>query len=326
MSATGLMFPKRRPKGGALVLFDPDKALKRMAVAKVAEKYYTQVKDFDKLYASVEEKLIQQADFVAWWDTQVEKDPGTRGQLRGRDSSGRTRSGTARKTKGHLLIAGENGMPSRNTLSRWRRRLGTSERLALALSAAAERCAMICAFERHVSVTQNTGALEWYTPAEYVEAARTVMGGIDLDPASSDAANEVVGAAKYFTVVDNGLEQRWMGRVWMNPPYAQPLLAQFCACLMGHVRSGDVSQAVVMVLNGTETVWFADLASVASAACFPLGRVKFWHPSKGKGSETGFSTPLQGQVVLYAGKRPAVFRDVFKVFGWVVVPAVKGTS
>ena len=58
------------------------------------------------------------------------------------------------------------------TLSRWRRRLGTAELLALSLSAAAERCAMICAFERHVSVTENTGALEWYTPAELVEAAR----------------------------------------------------------------------------------------------------------------------------------------------------------
>ena len=173
MNSTGLMFPKRKPRPGALVLFDPAKALKRMSVAKVAEDYYAKVKDFDGLYASVEEKLTQQADFVTWWDTQAEKDPGTRGQLRGRDSSGRTRSGTARRTKGNSLIAGENGMPARNTLSRWRRRLGTSEKLGLALAAAAERCAQICAFERHVSVTQNTGALEWYTPVEYVDAART---------------------------------------------------------------------------------------------------------------------------------------------------------
>ena len=45
-----------------------------------------------------------------------------------------------------------------------------------------------------------------YTP-EYIEAARIVLGSIDLDPASSDIANQLVRAKKYYTIADNGLNQ-----------------------------------------------------------------------------------------------------------------------
>jgi len=157
-------------------------------------------------------------------------------------------------------------------------------------------------------VGHNSGDNEWYTPADYIKAAKAVMGDIDLDPASSDVANSVVGAYKFYTEADNGLSKRWSGRVWMNPPYAQPLIAQFAERLAESFAAGDVTEACVLVNNATETAWCSALITPASAICFPRGRIKFWHPRKE-------SAPLQGQLIIYLGPRPADFRAEFRQFG-----------
>lgn len=66
---------------------------------------------------------------------------------------------------------------------------------------------------------------EWYTPWLFVEAAREVMGAIDLDPASHEEANRTVKAERFYTEDDNGLAQPWIGRVFLNPPGG--LVAEF---------------------------------------------------------------------------------------------------
>lgn len=165
---------------------------------------------------------------------------------------------------------------------------------------------------RRPHVTANAGDNEWYTPREYIKAAIDVMGAIDLDPASAAAANQIVGAAEFYDAAADGLTRPWAGRVWLNPPYAQPLVDRFCTRLAREYTLGSVDEALVLVNNATETGWFQALLAVAAAACFPRGRVRFWHPDKQ-------AVPLQGQAVLYLGRKGAVFAAEFVKFGPVMV-------
>ena len=158
-------------------------------------------------------------------------------------------------------------------------------------------------------VGQASGENEWYTPPEYIYAAAYTMGGIDLDPASSEKANLIVNAARFYTADDDGLAQDWAGRVWMNPPYAQPLCARFVEKLCAHLADGSVPEAVVLVNNATETEWFQQMAFWAAAIVFPKGRVKFLTPEGEPGA------PLQGQAVIYFGPHADRFLDAYKGFG-----------
>jgi phage N-6-adenine-methyltransferase len=165
--------------------------------------------------------------------------------------------------------------------------------------------------QKAVHVSQNSGENEWYTPPQYIEAARRAMGGIDLDPATSEIANRTVQAAQYFTDQDDGLAHQWpVGRIWMNPPYAQPLIGQFSEKLAQAVEAG--SEAIVLVNNATETAWFQRMVSAATAICFPKSRIRFLDPEGNPGA------PLQGQAFIYCGNRPEAFAVEFSQFGFLV--------
>jgi len=191
-------------------------------------------------------------------------------------------------------------------VGQWRDAIETeNERVTTNIIAAAEKAAA----KPHVA--QNGGNNEWYTPADIIEAARAVLGGFDLDPASSEIANRTVQAAWIFTAEDDGLSQEWpIGRIWMNPPYAQPLMSQFAAKYAAEVRRG--SSGIVLVNNATETVWFQTITQVSSAVCFPQSRIRFLDPEGNPGA------PLQGQAILYAGDAPDSFEAAFGSFGVVL--------
>jgi ParB-like chromosome segregation protein Spo0J len=158
-----------------------------------------------------------------------------------------------------------------------------------------------------VASTEN----EWYTPARYLDAARGVLGGIDLDPASSPMANEIVQAAAFHTQTDDGLEQAWKGRVWLNPPYGD-LPGKFVAKLVEEYEAGNVSAAVALVNSHcTDTGWFQPLWDYL--LCFTDHRIDF-----GSAGREKTSTSTHGSVFAYLGPDPRAFVEAFSEFGAVV--------
>lgn len=159
-------------------------------------------------------------------------------------------------------------------------------------------------------VVNNSGNNEWYTPKEYIDIARAVLGEIDLDPASCEYANKTVKAKQYYSAENDGLTKPWKGKVWMNPPYSSDLISKFTAKFATEYITGNITEGIVLVNNATETGWFSSLVTVASAVAFPHGRIRYVSPDK----ET--NTPLQGQAFIYFGNRQDAFCKEFSSIAW----------
>lgn len=155
---------------------------------------------------------------------------------------------------------------------------------------------------------------EWYTPDEYLESARKVLGKIDLDPASTSVAQEIIQAKKFYTKDDDGLTKRWFGTVWLNPPYSYPLVELFTSHAIKQYEKGNVKAAIVLTNNCTDAAWFQSLVE-RFPVCFTRGRISFWQPN-----QKSFAA-RQGQVFFYMGKNNTSFIDEFSQYGPVLIKA-----
>jgi hypothetical protein len=163
--------------------------------------------------------------------------------------------------------------------------------------------------KKNPHIVQNSGDNEWYTPIEYIESSRKVMGSIDLDPATSVTANEIVQAKNIYTINENGLINEWYGNIFLNPPYSVDLINKFIDKLIEELK--NINQCILLVNNATDTIWFQKIVHFCSGICFPKGRIKFYKPNSNKCS------PLQGQCFLYFGINIKQFYSEFSKIGCV---------
>lgn len=160
--------------------------------------------------------------------------------------------------------------------------------------------------------------VEYYTPPEFLEAAREVLGAIDLDPASCAEAQQNVMAGMYYTKDDDGLSRDWYGRVWLNPPYSKTggrsNQDMWSEKLVSEYRAGNVTEALLLVKAALGYRWFEELW-YDWPVCFVRSRLSF---IKEDGDTDGQSK--QGTAILYLGDRVDRFIAVFREFGRVILP------
>lgn len=175
-------------------------------------------------------------------------------------------------------------------------------------------------------IVNNSGKEEWYTPLEYLEAARIVLGEINFDPASSHVANELVDAHRYCTIEENGLIQRWYDKFWLNPPYSRGKIDEFVSKIGYEIQRGNVTTGIVLTNNATDTKWWHQLADMSCSICFVKGRIRYLDENLQPAN-----APLQGQTFFlidtnYDILTRALFAREFGKFGKVTETLVHGTE
>jgi len=186
---------------------------------------------------------------------------------------------------------------------------------------------------KHLSISN-----EHYTPADIVEAARLVMGGIDLDPASCAAANQTVKARTYYAQPLDGLALPWFGRVFLNPPGGEFTIkkaereamgAEAAAALDAENREArarwntksratawftrlclmydakNIDQAVFIGFNIEVLKDMPARAFASCSLCIPRKRVKY----------SGEASPPHASTIIYLGENRDAFRVAFNVIG-----------
>jgi len=163
------------------------------------------------------------------------------------------------------------------------------------------------------AVLTSSASDEWYTPPEYIELARAVLGGIDIDPASSETAQGWIQAVTWYALHDDGLAQPWAGRLWLNPPYGAQI-GQWTQKAITAYQSGTVGAAMLLVRPAPGSAWYQALSGLF-ACCTPHRRIRFIDASGAPQA-----SPVHGNTFFYMGEDVERFREVFSGIGVVARP------
>lgn len=125
----------------------------------------------------------------------------------------------------------------------------------------------------------------WITPPAIIEALGGA-GTFDLDPCAC-SPQPFRTAQQCYTLQDNGLLLPWFDRVWLNPPYSNPLLAKFLNRMAEHGRG------TALIFARTDTSAFHRYVwPSATGILFLRGRLTFHLPDGSPAKDAGAPSVL----------------------------------
>ena len=109
---------------------------------------------------------------------------------------------------------------------------------------------------------------EWATPQDFFNQQNSLHGPFEIDVCANETNAK---CATFFTKEQNGLEQQWAGKCWMNPPYGKQIKRWMQKAYESSLNGATV---VCLVPARTDSGWWHDYA-MKGEITFIRGRLKF---------------------------------------------------
>ena len=157
---------------------------------------------------------------------------------------------------------------------------------------------------------------EWSTKPCYIELVRTVLGSIDLDPATNERAQQYIQAKTSYIQEDDGFSKDWQAKTfWMNPPYgkSKPKASEWILKAIAAYDASNIQAAILLVRGDSKGM---KQLEQRFPCCSPNHRIAFIDAN---GQEQG--NPPPGYRFFYLGPDKATFKRVFSAIGNITVPA-----
>lgn len=176
-----------------------------------------------------------------------------------------------------------------------------------------------------MSVLTSHQTVDWYTPPFYIELVRSVLDGIDLDPATDVFPQRWIKANRYWTIgmqrwahCPLTLDRQWQATtIFLNPPYGKgpdgSNQAAWSAKMCAEYKAGHFEQGILLVNSTHGYRWYEDLWTRFPVCCC-RERIRFIKPDGTEGGQA-----KRGQTFVYFGPNIGRFGEIFSQIGRIVL-------